>query len=144
MAESDTINGIEVLDDLIATLNGASATGSPKAQRIKVGFGVDGVFQDVDPAHGLPVRPIDGTYGYAAGAAAASVDVPTLARIKRVSVLAGVSAGATVTILGGDTITIPAGCSFDEQLPGDATAGFGSTEVIIGGTAQAYYVSWVA
>jgi hypothetical protein len=46
-----------------------------------------------------------------------------------------------VTIGTGDTITIPAGGSFDEQIPGQATAG---ADVVIGGTVSTYYVAWVA
>jgi hypothetical protein len=84
-----------------------------------------------------------GTFGYKAGAAAANVDVPTGARIKRVTVLPGASAAATISILAGDTITVPAGSSFDEMIPGDAIATSATNEVAIGGTAQAYYVSWV-
>jgi hypothetical protein len=82
-----------------------------------------------------------GTYGYAAGTAAGTVDVPTGARVKRVSVLAGSGGSATVTIAGGNTITIPASGSFDEQIPGQATAG---ADVVIGGTVASYYVSWVS
>jgi hypothetical protein len=89
-------------------------------------------------------RLADGTFGYAAGTAAGNVDVPTGARIKRVSVIAGAAASATVTILGGNTITIPAGGAFDEQVPGDATATSGATDVVIGGTIQSYYVAWVS
>lgn len=87
----------------------------------------------------LPVKE-NGTYAYATGTAAATVDVPAGARVKRVFVYAGASA-ATVAIAGGATITIPAGASFDEQIPGDATAG---ADVVIGGTVSSYYVSWVA
>jgi hypothetical protein len=143
MPEFDEVNGIAVLDDSISTLNGSALTGTiPKAQRIKLGVGTDGVFQDVDADHPFPVKE-PGTYGYAAGAAAGSVDVPTGARVKRVSVLPGASVAATLRILGGSLITIPVGSSFDEQLPGDAAATSGASDVVIGGTAQAYYVSWV-
>ena len=81
-----------------------------------------------------------GTYAYRAGTAAGTVDVPTGARLRRVSVLAGASAAATVTIGGGDTITIPAGGALDESISGDAVG----ADVVIGGTVQSYYVSWVA
>jgi hypothetical protein len=87
-----------------------------------------------------PITVAGGTYGYAAGTAAGTVDVPTGARVKRVSVIAGASA-ATVAIAGGATITIPAGGSFDEQVPGDTTAG---ADVVIGGTVSSFYVGWVA
>lgn len=84
---------------------------------------------------GLP----SGTYGYAAGTAAGTVDVPVDAQVKRVSVIAGSGGTATVTIAGGATITIPAGGSFDEQIPGDTAAG---ADVVIGGTVASYYVGW--
>lgn len=85
-----------------------------------------------------------GIYGYHAGAAAATIDVPAGARITRVSVLAGTSAAATVQILGGDTITVAAGGAFDETISGDALATVSTSEVIVGGTAQAYYVAWAS
>ena len=80
-----------------------------------------------------------GTYGYATGTAAATVDVPAGARVRRVSVLAGASVAATVAIAGGAAITVPAGQLFDEQIPGDATLG---GDVVIGGTVQTFYVAW--
>lgn len=82
-----------------------------------------------------------GTYGYAAGTATATVDVPAGARVKRVSVLAGSGGSATVTIAGGNTITIPANTYFDEQIPGLAALG---GDVVIGGSVNTYYVSWVS
>lgn len=87
----------------------------------------------------VPITASDGAFAYAAGTAAGTVDVPTAARLKRVSVVAGASVGATVTIGGGATITIPAGQSFDEQIAGAAVG----ADVVIGGTVQAYYVAWV-
>lgn len=87
----------------------------------------------------INVKDADGTYGYDAGTSTGTVDVPTGARLKRVSVLAGSGASATVTIGGGDTITVIAGGSFDEQIAGDATG----ADVVIGGTIQSYYVAWV-
>lgn len=80
-----------------------------------------------------------GTYGYAAGVAAATVDVPAGARVRRVWVVAGTGDTATITIAGGATITVPGGTTFDEALPGDTTAG---ADVVIGGTLDAYYVAW--
>jgi hypothetical protein len=87
---------------------------------------------------GLEALQAHGTYGYASGTATATVDVPAGARVKRVSVIAGASS-ATITIAGGDMITVPAGASFDEQIPGDATLG---GDVVIGGTITSYYVAW--
>jgi hypothetical protein len=105
--------------------------------RDKMGWGADGIYHDVSAADPLPVRD-PGTYGYAAGTAAGTVDVPALARLKRVAVLAGATVAATITIGGGNTITVPAGTAFDEQIPGAAIG----ADVVIGGTVQAFYVSW--
>lgn len=116
-------------------------TGDSAESQVSV-LGIDGSDNVVpaDATFGLATREV-GTYGYAAGTAAATVDVPSGARVKRVSVLAGTGGSATITIAGGNTITVPAGGGFDEQIPGLATAG---GDVVIGGTVASYYVSWVA
>jgi hypothetical protein len=80
-----------------------------------------------------------GTYGYAAGTSAVSVDVPTGARLQRVSVIAASGAAATITIGGGPPITVPANGSFDEVIPGQAIG----ADVVFGGSLQSYYVAWV-
>lgn len=77
-------------------------------------------------------------FGYAAGTAAATVDVPAGARVRSVSVLAG-AGPATLVIGGGDTITIPAGDSFSDTLMGELAQG---ADVVIGGAVASYYVSW--
>jgi hypothetical protein len=63
MADNTILNvgtgGDTIATDDLATLNGGAISGV-KAQRIKVGFGSDTNFQDVDWHHGLPVRQ-DGT-----------------------------------------------------------------------------------
>jgi hypothetical protein len=97
--------------------------------------------QKVEPADVINVEQ-NGTFGYATGVAAGNVDVPTGARIKRVTVLPG-AGNATVTILGGASITVPQGIPFDENVPGKAIATAGGTDVVIGGTVAAYYVAWV-
>lgn len=103
-------------------------------------LGLDGSDSVVPGDATLGLRTFDGgTYGYAAGTSAGTVDVPANARAKRVSVLAGSGGSATVAIAGGSTITVPAGGSFDEQIPGLAAAG---GDVVIGGTVASYYVSW--
>lgn len=86
----------------------------------------------------LPVTLSAGAFGYAAGTAAATVDVPAGARVRSVSVLAG-AGSATITIGGGATITVPTGLSFTEQIVGDVALG---ADVVIGGTPASYYVSW--
>jgi hypothetical protein len=80
-----------------------------------------------------------GTLGYDAGTSAGTVDVPAGARARFVSLIAGASA-ATLTVNGGDTITVPAGAAFDREFAGDATLG---GDVVIGGTITSYYVEWV-
>ena len=120
---------------------------------MKVQHGADGSATDVSSASPLPVTDASalaavdtleallahGTYGYAAGVAPATVDVPAGARVKRVSVVASAAGTATVAIAGGATITVLASGEFDEQIPGDATLG---GDVVIGGSVASYYVSW--
>lgn len=105
-----------------------------KVQIVKLAISTDGSVATL-PLETLLAR---GTYGYASGAVAATVDVPAGARVKRISVLASTTA-ATVVIAGGATITVPAGGSFDEQILGDATLG---GDVVIGGGVTSYYVAW--
>lgn len=137
-----------VLADEVTTRNGIatvldSASRKPVAQFLGMVLRTaDGVVVDVSGTAPFPVKDA-GTFGYAAGTAAGNVDVPTGARIKRVNVVAGATVAATVTILAGNTITIPAGGTFDEQIPGDALGTAGAADVVIGGTIQAFYVSWV-
>ncbi len=88
---------------------------------------------------GLEALLAHGTFAYAAGVIAATVDVPAGARVRRVAVVASPSAAATIVIAGGGVITVPAGMTFDEHLVGDATAG---GDVAIGGTPASYYVAW--
>jgi hypothetical protein len=136
MSDNVSIVGETIAADEV-TIDGALA----KVQRVKVVHGVAGSGVDASGSNPLPVTIAGGTFAYASGTSTGTVDVPAGARLKRVSVVAGASAAATVTIAGGNTITIPAGFSFDEQIAGDVTAG---GDVVIGGTVQAYYVSWVA
>lgn len=79
------------------------------------------------------------TFGYAAGTAAGTVDVPAGARLRSVRVTATGTA-ATIAIAGGATITVPANATFAEQVVGDVPAG---ADVVIGGTPAAYFVSWM-
>jgi hypothetical protein len=151
MADRITINdangvAVDVSVDDLGTLNDLPT--DVHVQRFKVGFGSDSIGQDVDAAHPLPVTvsgPLQtqvtrGTFGYHAGTAAATVDVPAGAHLRSISVIPGAGT-ATVTIAGGDTITIPQGGAFDEHIDDDTTAG---ADVVIGGTVASYYVSWAA
>lgn len=76
------------------------------------------------------------TFGYAAGTAAATVDVPAGARLRSVWVVGA----ATVAIAGGVTITVPASTVFNPPIEGDVAAG---ADVVIGGTPTSYFVSWM-
>ncbi len=77
------------------------------------------------------------TFGYAAGTAAATVDVPAGARLKAVRVVGA----ATVAIAGGPTITVPVSTTFSADVAGDVPAG---ADVVIGGTPASYFVSWMS
>lgn len=104
-----------------------------------VAFGVDGAAPTlVSASNPLPVDSGSGTFGYDAGTATGTVDVPANAKLRCVSVVAGAAANATITIGGGDTITVLAGGDFTENEFG-ATTGM---DVVIGGTVRSYYVSW--
>lgn len=127
-----TIGGKTFAAD-VATIEGESVI----VVRDKMGFGADGEFNDVHSGNPFPTRE-GGTYGYRAGTAASTVDVPATAHLRRVSVVAGASS-VTVTIGGGDTITIRAGGAFDEQIPGEALG----ADVVIAGGVDIFYVSWV-
>lgn len=76
-------------------------------------------------------------FDYAAGTSTGTVDLPANSRLTRVSVVAGASA-ATITIGGGDTITVPANGAFDESIEGEAV----DLSVVIGGVPASYYVAW--
>ncbi len=79
------------------------------------------------------------TYGYAAGTAAGTADVPANAQLKSIRVVAAGTA-ATVVIAGGATITVPASTPFSTDVVGDVAAG---ADVVIGGTPASWYVSWM-
>lgn len=76
------------------------------------------------------------TFDYAAGTAAATVDVPAGARLKSVRVVGA----ATVAIAGGATITVPASTTFAVDVVGDVPAG---ADVVIGGTPASYFIAWM-
>jgi len=63
MADNSTLpaTGDIIAADEITTLNGVTITTTEKAQRVKVGYGVDGAFQDVTPAAGLPTQDLKDT-----------------------------------------------------------------------------------
>lgn len=136
------IAGRHVGVDTTAIPDGDGGTTTVIMPREKIGFGADGLYVDVEAAHPLPTRAHDGEYGYRSGTAAASIDVPEGARITRVYVVAGVSTGATVQILGGNTIPVLASGAFNEEIPGEAI-GQNDDDVVITGTIRSYYVAWV-
>lgn len=117
-------------------------TSAGKVQIAKLAVGADGsaVMLPADSSNGLDVdvTRVFGTYAYAAGTSATTVDVPAGGRVRHVSVIAS-AAAATITIAGGNTITVPAGAGFTEQIAGDAPLG---GDVVIGGSPASYYVAW--
>jgi hypothetical protein len=99
-----------------------------------------------DVGNAVPVKEAAGTFGYAAGTAGTTVDVPAGARVTYVSVLSADNASITVQIGTGDVITVPAlGVGFrgtiDVPVRGDTTLG---SDVTIGGTPATWFVSWAA
>lgn len=128
-----------VLIEPVQFRDGVDITGDGGASKasaqifLQVRNPTDGHVETFDPA--------DGVYAYRAGTTTGTIDVPAAARLRRVSVLANASSATTVTIGGGDTITIPAGGTFDEKIPGLA---IGADVIIAGGAPQAYYIAWVA
>lgn len=134
-----------VLGDEIGLFNGSPTEADQFGQRpinqaigltISKGDGIAAWVGDADP---VPTREA-GTYGYAAGTIAATVDIPADGRLQRVFVIATENGPASVRVGSGDIITVPADAAFDEQIPGSAVG----TDVTIGGNVLAYYVSWVA
>ena len=88
MADNTVLNsgtgGDTIATDDLTTLNGGAVSGV-KAQRVKVGFGSDAVFRDVDASNGLPVvgaffqttQPISGTVTANAGTGTMAVSLAT-------------------------------------------------------------------
>lgn len=79
-----------------------------------------------------------GTYGYKTGTSAGTVDVPTLARLSHVFVWSGSGGSTTITIGGGDTITLPASGTFALELDTDTQG----QDVVIGGGVASYFVDY--
>ena len=129
----------------VAGDSSASADGGSLPSTTMVVAGYDGsnvqvVKTDSDGVVQVDVLSLEsGTYAYQAGTGDATVDVPAGARLRRVMVVANASSDTTVTIGGGNTITVLAGGHFDEQIAGDAV---GSDVVIGGGDSRSYYVAW--
>ena len=88
MADNTVLNsgtgGDTIATDELTTLNGGVVSGV-KAQRVKVGFGSDAVFRDVDASNGLPVvgaffqttQPVSGTVTANAGTGTMAVSLAT-------------------------------------------------------------------
>jgi hypothetical protein len=62
---ANTTTGDTISTDAITTLNGVATSSGEKTQRVKVGFGTNSFFRDVDVSNGLPVSvftlPTDST-----------------------------------------------------------------------------------
>jgi hypothetical protein len=130
--ELTAFNGLATVPD---TITGARPVLQAVGVAVSTGDGLAEWASDTQP---LATKD-GGTFGYRAGTAPATVDVPALARLRRVYVAAGLGGIATVTIGGGDTITVPQADSFEEAIPGSAIG----ADVVIAGAVASYYVSWV-
>lgn len=83
MADNTVQGGTDTIaTDELATLNGGAVSGF-KAQRVKVGFGVDSVLQDVTAAAPLPVVQSGGTATLANVTAAVATTVLRAANTAR-------------------------------------------------------------
>jgi hypothetical protein len=84
MADNTIINagsgGDTIATDDITTLNGGAVSGV-KAQRVKVGFGSDAAFRDVDASNGLPVVPPTITKGTQAASGFSVQDLKDSGRV---------------------------------------------------------------
>lgn len=78
MADNTLLNagtgGDTIATDDLTTLNGGAVSGV-KAQRVKVGYGVDGTFTDVAPTVGLPVAQLAQTCVSSLGTTATALTV---------------------------------------------------------------------
>ena len=101
MADNTAQNGTATIaTDGITTLNGGTVA-EVQAQRVKVGFGSDSVFRDVDAANGLPVV---GTFFQATQpVSAASLPLPTGASTE--TTLAALNTKVTAVNTGAVTIS---------------------------------------
>lgn len=80
-----------------------------------------------------------GTYAYAAGTSAATVNVPANGRVQQVYAVSGSGGASTITIAGGDTITVPASTAFSTQITCDTD---NQDVVFAGANLASYFVSW--
>lgn len=80
-----------------------------------------------------------GVLAYDAGTGAATVTVPAGAWLKTVSVVCTTAPG-TVKIGTNDTVTVPVGSSFSQDVGGGIQ---GQVDVVISAS-DAYYVDWIA
>lgn len=89
-----------------------------------------------------------GRWDYASDTGDGTVTVPAKARLMSMSAKAPSDTPATVTINGGDPITIDAGSSWGDQIPpyalapGDNETLIGEFPIVFTGTSS-YYVSWL-
>ena len=93
----------------------------------------DVVYDDADPTD------------YAAGSGARNVDLAEGARLRRIRVQAS-GGDATVVILGGDTVTVKDGDTFDVDWGGlyvGTGASSAANRVAVAGAGAYYFVSWL-
>ena len=142
MADNTPQTGTDnIATDDITTMNGATiAAGTAKAQRVKVGWGTDSTFRDVEPTFGLPISETDGETGIVAG----MTSLRDRQFVQRNTVLAdsiadGLNPFWTQTVSNGGTITVVGG----EGLIQSNTTTSGTAQLI--STTPPYYpgqVTW--
>lgn len=133
------------LEGALATLNGKDFATQTTAAAILAKLSSDPATQTTLAAvlaavDGLETLLTPGIFSYASGTAGTTVDVPTGAQLRKVTVAASAAGAATITIGGGATITVPAGETFDEQIVGIALG----ADAVIGGSVSSYYVAWTS
>lgn len=89
------------------------------------------------PRHPVVSPRRTGDFFYSAGTGTGTINIPSPARLGFVSLTAGASA-ATMTVGGGDTITVPANTTFANEFNNTTL----NLDVVIGGVPAAYYVDW--
>jgi len=127
----------KIATDDLTTYNGATvALGTAKAQRVKVGYGADGTFRDVENGYPLPVMLVPAATGtitspalavasFTALAANTARKMATFYNDSTNTVYLALAAAASTTSY---TVQIPPGGYY--ELPGDITVYTGAVTAI--------------
>lgn len=123
--------GDKISTDAITTLNGGGIATGEKAQRVKIGWGVDATFNDTNAAQPLPVVQT-GTPPLSTGASTAAKQ-PALGTAGSASTdvitVQGIASG-TVLPMSAASLPLPTGAATAAKQPALGTAGTASADVI--------------